>query len=232
MLFRSFSPYEGGGLLVSRIWDQRTSDSFKKLTGSDHEAQAWQDFYGEVGQFASRIAPSMLEPLKSSAQLKTEIAMPKLWDQLIEQPIGNVITERFKNDLVRGIVLTDALIGTLSSAYGMQANNCFLYHLIGNGTGEWKVPKGGMGAFVSELHRVASENGVQIECSSQILDIDADSNGVQVTDINNRKFNAKYFLSNAAPEFVTPKIENRSSLEGAQIKINMLLRRLPQFKDR
>lgn len=226
----SFSPYEDGGLLVSRSWDQRTAESFKQLTGSEKEAQAWQDFYGEVAQFATRIAPSMLEPLKSSAQLKTEITMPQLWDQLIEQPIGNVITDRFKNDLVRGVVLTDALIGTLSSAYGMQANNCFLYHLIGNGTGEWKVPAGGMGAFVAELHRVAIENGVQIECSSQVVDIDADANGVQVTDINNRKFSAKYFLSNAAPEFVTPKIENRSSLEGAQIKINMLLRRLPQFK--
>ena len=226
----SFSPYADGGLLVSRNWDQRTADSFKKLTGSEKEAQAWQDFYGEVAQFASRIAPSMLEPLRSSAQLKTQIAMPQLWDQLIEEPIGNVITERFKNDLVRGVVLTDALIGTLSSAYGMQANNCFLYHLIGNGTGEWKVPAGGMGAFVSELHRVALENGVQIECSSRVTDIDADSSGVQVTDINNRKFSARYFLSNAAPEFVTAKIENRSSLEGAQIKINMLLRRLPKFK--
>ena len=226
----SFSPYADGGLLVSRNWDQRTADSFKKLTGSEKEAQAWQDFYGEVAQFASRIAPSMLEPLKSSAQLKTQIAMPQLWDQLIEEPIGNVITERFKNDLVRGVVLTDALIGTLSSAYGMQANNCFLYHLIGNGTGEWKVPAGGMGAFVSELHRVALENGVQIECSSRVTDIDADSSGVQVTDINNRKFSARYFLSNAAPEFVSAKIENRSSLEGAQIKINMLLRRLPKFK--
>ena len=170
----SFSPYEDGGLLVSRSWDQRTAESFKQLTGSGKEAQTWQDFYGEVAQFATRIAPSMLEPLKSSAQLKTEIAMPQLWDQLIEQPIGNVITDRFKNDLVRGVVLTDALIGTLSSAYGMQANNCFLYHLIGNGTGEWKVPAGGMGAFVAELHRVAIENGVQIECSSQVVDIDAD----------------------------------------------------------
>ena len=172
----------------------------------------------------------MLEPLKSGAQLKTEIAMPRIWDQLIEQPIGNVITERFKNDLVRGVVLTDALIGTLTSAYGMQANNCFLYHLIGNGTGEWKVPVGGMGAFIAELYRVAIANGVQVECSSQVVDIDSDSNKVQVTDINNRKFSAKYFLSNAAPEFVSQKIERRSSLEGAQIKINMLLKRLPRFK--
>ena len=203
---------------------------FRSLTGDDKEATAWQEFYGEIEKFANRIAPSMLEPLKSSAELNTQIAMPQVWDQLIENPIGHVITEKFKNDLVRGVVLTDALIGTLSSAYGMQANNCFLYHLIGNGSGEWKVPQGGMGAFVSELHRVAISNGVEIECSAKVIDIDADATGVQITDINNRKFQARHFLSNAAPEFVSSKIDSRNSLEGAQIKINMLLKRLPQLK--
>ena len=226
----SYSPYEGGGLLVSRQWDQRTAESFRALTGDDKEATAWQEFYGEIEKFAQRIAPSMLEPLKSSAELNTQIAMPQVWDQLIENPIGHVITEKFKNDLVRGVVLTDALIGTLSSAYGMQANNCFLYHLIGNGSGEWKVPQGGMGAFVAELHRVAISNGVEIECSAKVVDIEAEISGVQVTDINNRKFQADYFLSNAAPEFVSQKIDSRKSLEGAQIKINMLLKRLPQLK--
>ena len=226
----SYSPYEGGGLLVSRQWDQRTADSFRALTGDDKEAAAWQEFYGEIESFAKRIAPSMLEPLKSSAELNTQIAMPQVWDQLIENPIGHVITEKFKNDLVRGVVLTDGLIGTLSSAYGMQANNCFLYHLIGNGSGEWKVPQGGMGAFVAELHRVAISNGVEIECSAKVIDIDVDESGVQITDINNRKFQAKHFLSNAAPEFVSQKIDSRNSLEGAQIKINMLLKRLPQLK--
>jgi phytoene dehydrogenase-like protein len=112
----------------------------------------------------------------------------------------------------------------------MQANNCFLYHLIGNGSGEWKVPQGGMGAFVAELHRVAISLGVEIECSAKVIDIDADENGVQVTDINGRKFQAKHFLSNAAPEFVSDKVDSRASLEGSQIKINMLLKRLPQLK--
>ena len=226
----SFTPYEGGGLLVSRQWDARTADSFRQLTGNDKEANAWQEFYGEIEKFAKRIAPTLLEPLKSSAELNTHISMPQIWDQLIENPIGHVITEKFKNDLVRGVVLTDGLIGTLSSAYGMQANNCFLYHLIGNGTGEWKVPQGGMGAFIAELHRVAISNGVEIECSAKVVDIDADVTGVQVTDISGRKFQAKHFLSNAAPEFVTDKIDTRSSLEGSQIKINMLLKRLPQLK--
>ena len=229
----SFTPYSGvteGGLLISREWDPQTAESFEKLLGNNREASAWQDFYGEIEQFAKRIAPTLLEPLRSRAQLNTQIAMPQVWDYLIENPIGNVITEKFKNDLVRGVVLTDALIGTLTSAYGMQANNCFLYHLIGNGSGEWKVPKGGMGALVTELNRVAIDNGVQIECSSKVVDIDADETGVQVTDISNRKFQAKHFLSNAAPEFVSGKIENRESLEGSQIKINMLLKRLPKLK--
>ena len=230
----SFTPYSSsgrdGGLLVSRSWDQRSLESFIELTGNSREAEIWQEFYGEIEQFAKRIAPTLLEPLKSRAELNTQIAMPQVWDYLIENPIGNIITERFKSDLVRGVVLTDALIGTLTSAYGMQANNCFLYHLIGNGSGEWKVPKGGMGAFVSELHRVAIESGVEIECSAKVIDIDADESGVQVTDINGRKLQAEYFLSNAAPEFVSPKIKNRESLEGSQIKINMLLTRLPKLK--
>ena len=229
----SFTPYtssDNGGLLISRQWDQQTAESFKKLTGNERESTAWQEFYGEIEQFAKRIAPTLLEPLKSRAQLNTQIAMPQAWDYLIENPIGNVITDKFKNDLVRGVVLTDALIGTLTSAYGMQANNCFLYHLIGNGSGEWKVPQGGMGALVSELYRVAIENGVQIECSSKVVDIDVAETGVQVTDISNRKFQAKQFLSNAAPEFVSGKIQNRESLEGSQIKINMLLKRLPKLK--
>lgn len=226
----SFTPYEAGGLLISRQWDAQTQESFSNLKNGQKEAEAWQEFYGEIAQFAERIAPTMLEPLRSRAQLNTHVAMPQVWDYLIESPIGNVITERFKNDLVRGVVLTDALIGTLSSAYGLQANICFLYHLIGNGSGEWKVPEGGMGAFISELQRVALDNGVEIECSSKVVDIDADESGVQVTDINGRKISSKYFLSNAAPEFVTAKIEKRESLEGSQIKVNMLLKRLPELK--
>lgn len=230
----SFTPYEKdgehGGLLISREWDQRSADSFTKLTGNDREASVWREFYGEVEKFASRIAPTLLQPLKSRAELNTLIAMPQTWDYLIEKPIGNVISERFKSDLVRGVVLTDALIGTLTSAYGMQANNCFLYHLIGNGTGEWKVPQGGMGALVNELFRVAIEHGVEIECSAKVVDLDADESGVQVTDINGRKFQADYFLSNASPEFVSNKIKNRESLEGAQLKVNMLLKRLPKLK--
>ena len=143
----SYTPYgQDKGLYVSRIWDSKTEDSFNQLDPSGNEGRAWQSFYAEVAEFAEKIAPTMLEPLKTRSELKRQIDLDTTWQYLVEEPIGKVITERFGNDIVRGVVLTDALIGTFASAFDIQANICFLYHLIGNGTGEWKVPKGGMGA--------------------------------------------------------------------------------------
>ena len=56
------------------------------------------------------------------------------------------------------MLLTDALIGTFSYAHdpSLRQNRCFLYHVIGNGTGEWRVPVGGMGAVADELARAAT----------------------------------------------------------------------------
>ena len=142
----SYTPYgENKGLYVSRTWDAKTEQSFNEIDPSGKEGQAWRSFYAEVAQFAERIAPTLLEPLKTRSQLRKQIDLDSIWQYLVEEPIGKVITERFDNDVVQGVVLTDALIGTFASAFDLQANICFLYHLIGNGTGEWKVPKGGMG---------------------------------------------------------------------------------------
>jgi len=157
----SYTPYgDNKGLYVSRIWDSKTEASFDDLDPTGHEGQAWQTFYAEIADFAEKLAPTMLQPLKTRSELKKQINLDTTWQYLVEEPIGKVITERFHNDVVRGVVLTDALIGTFASAFDLQANICFLYHLIGNGTGEWKVPKGGMGALVKELVRVATESGV------------------------------------------------------------------------
>ena len=229
----SYTPYgENKGLYVSRIWDALTESSFKELDPSGKEAKAWQTFYAEIAEFAEKIAPTMLQPLKSRSELKQQIDLDATWQYLIEEPIGKVITERFHNDVVRGVVLTDALIGTFASAFDIQANICFLYHLIGNGTGEWKVPKGGMGALVNELVRVATESGVEISLNSKAIKVESTSTGVTVELENGETVTSEYLLSNAAPG-VLAKLRQRpapKSLDGSQIKINILLKRLPQLK--
>ena len=97
-----------------------------------------------------------------------------------------------KHDVVRGVVLTDGLIGTFTSAYDLQANKCFLYHLIGNGTGEWKVPQGGMGALVRELERVALASGVSISTNSRVTAVQSDEKEVLVSLENGNQFSANY----------------------------------------
>ena len=232
----SYTPYsrngKDSGLYVARQWDKETEDSFNELDPSGAEWAAWQDFYNEIAEFAVKIAPSMLQPLKSRSELKAEIDMPEVWDYLMERPIGEVIEERFKEDLVRGVVLTDALIGTFSSAFEMQANICFLYHLIGNGTGEWKVPRGGMGALVKELVRVATAAGVEIKVNARVKSVATDTENATLTLEDGTTVSSSFVLSNAAPQVLaqlrgkTPPV----SLEGSQMKINILLKSLPELK--
>ena len=229
----SYTPYgENKGLFISRNWDAKTKASFQELDPTGSEGAAWQKFYAEVAEFAARIAPTLLQPLKTRSELRQEIDLPQIWEQLVEQPIGKVICDRFKNDIVRGVVLTDALIGTFASAFDFQANICFLYHLIGNGTGEWKVPRGGMGALVSELQRVATLSGVEIQTNSRVIEVISDSNGVKVTTESGESFESDCLLSNAAPQ-VLAKLRNvlpPHAIDGSQIKINILLKRLPKLK--
>jgi phytoene dehydrogenase-like protein len=229
----SFTPFGSDrGLYVSRNWDAKTEASFKEIDPTGGEGQAWQDFYSEVGEFAKKIAPTLLQPLQTRSQLREQINLPKTWKYLIEDPIGEVICDRFKDDIVRGVVLTDALIGTFASAYDLQANICFLYHLIGNGTGEWKVPRGGMGALVNELVRVATESGVEIRTNQKVTAVNSTAQSVKVATSIGEEFNATYFLSNAAPGVLAELRGKKKpdSLDGAQLKINILLKRLPQLK--
>ena len=228
----SYTPYADKGLYVSRQWDEKTAASFNELDPTGHEAQAWQGFYGEIAEFAKKIAPTLLHPLKSRSELKAEINLPQVWEYLVENPIGVEIDKRFNNDVVKGVVLTDALIGTFASAYDLQANICFLYHLMGNGTGEWKVPVGGMGALVKELIRVATSAGVEILINSKVTSVASDESGVITKTESGDVYQSDFLLSNAAPA-VLAKLRGKAqppSLDGSQMKINILLKRLPELK--
>ena len=232
----SFTPYVKDGkelgLHISRIWDKETEESFKELTGSDREGKQWQEFYSDVEKFARKMAPTFLQPLLTRSEMKAHIGENETWEYLVEKPMSEIITSKFSNDLVRGVVLTDALIGTFASAESIQSNICFLYHLMGNGTGEWRVPRGGMGALVKELERVATSLGVQIKTSSEVSQISSDSSGVTVQTISGQSYEADYLLSNAAPAHLDRILgkKTQDSLSGSQLKINMLLKALPRLK--
>ncbi|MER6730767.1 NAD(P)-binding protein, partial [Streptomyces rochei] len=148
------------GLLVGG-GERRTRESFARLTGSEREYAAWRRFYGMTGRVAQRVFPTLTEPLPTRDELRRRIDDEAAWRALFEEPIGVAIEEHFADDLVRGVVLTDALIGTFADAHepSLVQNRCFLYHVIGGGTGAWDVPVGGMGALTDALAGAARAAG-------------------------------------------------------------------------
>jgi phytoene dehydrogenase-like protein len=126
------------------------------------------------------------------------------------------------------------LIGTFASMHDhdLQQNRCFLYHVIGNGTGEWKVPVGGMGRVASELERAAREAGATLHAGSRVTMVEPNlRGGGTVALADGSRSTAPFLLVNCAPAVLRRLGSVQAPVpEGSQIKINLLVRRLPRFR--
>jgi len=162
----------------------------------------------------------------------------------IEHPLAGAIEADVENDLVRGVLLTDALIGTFARASDddLAQNRCFLYHVIGGGTGDWDVPVGGMGAVSGALWHAASEAGATIVTGAEVTKIDPSGEVAFTLDGEQRTVRAGHVLSNVAPWVLDRMLaeagvesaahsDARARPEGAQVKVNLLLSRLPRLRD-
>src|SRR3954463_2275830 len=178
----SFTPYlkEGhhNGLLLSNVAEDQNRQSMYELTGNKTEYDALKNFYNLSRVFADHVWDSMLKPLISKNELakkfQTDAVSQEAWRSLAIEPLGRAIERYLQNDLVRGLVLTDAKIGVFTHPHdpSLLQNRCFLYHLIGNKTGEWKVPVGGMGNVAQELENSARGAGAEFLTSVDLLDVD------------------------------------------------------------
>ncbi|MFB7830613.1 phytoene desaturase family protein [Streptomyces sp. NPDC056056] len=234
----SYTPKGDGGLLVGGGAD-RTRASFAELTGSDREYEAWQAFYESTGRAARRIFPTLTEPLPTRAELRARVDDADTWRMLFEEPLGVTVEREFADDLVRGVVLTDALIGTFSDAHDptLLQNRCFLYHVIGGGTGDWDVPVGGMGALTDALADAARAAGADIRTGHEATRIETDGQRAAITfrtADGEGTVEAGHVLVNASPRDLAALLGDAPppAPEGAQLKVNMLLTRLPKLRDR
>ena len=224
---RSLSiPHDNEGELRRRI---------TSFTGNETDAQQWIDFYSRTQRVAEKVFPTLTQPLMSCEDMRELVGNDQDWNDFFERPIGEVIEKSITNDVLRGIILTDGLIGNFADALGedKRANICFLYHVIGNGTGDWDVPVGGMGQVTGQLEAIARSLGVHIELSTAVTRVEPHENSVTVTT-GSGVYSARYLLVNAAPAILAVLLGEPNpyiSLAdgGAQIKVNMLLSRLPRL---
>jgi phytoene dehydrogenase-like protein len=243
----SFTPYvmdgQHNGLLLSNVSEETSQQSMFELTGNRTEYEQMKKFYNLSRVFAEHVWDTMLEPLVAKEDFRrwfdVDDVSREAWRSLAEEPLGRAIERYLQNDLVRGLVLTDAKIGVLTHPHdpSLVQNRCFLYHLIGNKTGEWKVPVGGMGALARELEQAARKSGAEMLTNVDLraLDLTGQQRSVEFeVDGKRETVDARFLLvnfgRNVLAKFVGKLYQPDTTDEGSVFKINMLLRRLPKLK--
>jgi phytoene dehydrogenase-like protein len=227
-------PRSDAAVLIDTEDLARTRASLERATGDGAAFDAWQRFYDRVARVARAVFPTLLEPLPTRAELRERVGDEETWDALFERPLGEAIEAAFGDDVLRGIVLTDALIGTFAGPHDedLRQNRCFLYHVIGNGTGAWDVPVGGMGALTDELVRCAMEAGAELLTRAEATSIEADGTRAEVR-LDGRAVACDHVVAACAPAVLDRLLGLPAfdSPEGAQLKVNMLLSRFPRLRD-
>jgi phytoene dehydrogenase-like protein len=243
----SFTPYlrngRHEGLLLSNVDEEASRCSLLRLTGNDIEHQELKRFYSLARIFAEQVWDTMLEPLvsreKFHRRFQIDSSEQEAWRSLVEEPLGCAIERYLQDDVLRGVVLTDGKIGVFTHPHdpSLLQNRCFLYHLIGNKTGEWRVPRGGMGQVAGELERAARQAGAEMQTQVELSAIEA-GNKVRTVHFNHKgkalAVDARFLLVNFGRNVLSRYLAHQwlpnATDEGSVFKINMLLRRLPKLK--
>src|SRR5437763_7694266 len=210
-----------------------------ELTGNHTEYEQMKKFYNLSRVFAEHVWDTMLEPLVAKEDFRRRFDVDDVsreaWRSLAEEPLGCAIERYLSSDLVRGLVLTDGKIGVLSHAHdpSLLQNRCFLYHLIGNKTGEWKVPVGGMGAVAGELERTARRGGAEMltNVALRALDVSGKKRNVEFeVDGKRQTVDAQFLLvnfgRNVLAKYVGKPYQPGATDAGSGFKINHVLVRL------
>ncbi|MGB3485778.1 MAG: NAD(P)/FAD-dependent oxidoreductase [Mycobacterium sp.] len=206
--------------------------------GAQADEPGFTEFYRRAQLVTTRLWPTLLEPLRTRTQARELLAghaARAAWDAFIEQPAGHLIRATVGTDLVRGVLATDALIGTFADLDdpSLAQNICLLYHLLGGGTGDWDVPVGGMGAVTGALAAAATRHGAQLVTGADVFEVTPDGTVGYRRGGQTHRLHAQFVLANVTPTVLANLLGEPApaAAPGAQIKVNLLLRRLPRLRD-
>lgn len=243
----SYTPYSGasgdpGALVLSNVAPAKSQASLEAMTGRQADVAGYARLLELETALAEKVWPTFLEPLKTKAEFESQMRSDserQAWRSFVEEPLGMAIERHVRHDTLRGLIMTDGKIGVFTHPHDptLLQNRCFLYHVIGGGDGEWRVPKGGMGALVRSLAEVCRSHGVEFVTSAEAKQVELGHTKHAITfelEGQERTVDADHILVNAGPRtfarlFGLPHTPDRAN-EGSVVKMNMLLKRLPRLK--
>jgi len=192
----------------------------------------WDRLREMLDRVADRVFPTMTEPLLSREQFERVVGDEDAWEALFERPLSELLESALPDEETRGIILTDATIGTFAPAGDPQLrqNRCFLYHVMRR----WEVPVGGMGALSEALQRAAVGAGSAVRTGTEVVAAESDGASVEVRCGDGTRFAGRHLLTGAAPSVMAALLGDPagdSPVEGSQLKLNMVVSRLPRPRD-
>lgn len=214
------------GILVDNGDALATAMSFARTTGDAREAERFAEFSDRLLPMAATLFPTVTEPLRRASAVRDTVADARLWDALTARPLGELLRESLSTDLARGIALTDGLIGTFSSSDdpSLRQNRCFLYHVIGGGTGDWDVPAGGMGTVSAALEHAARAAGADLRTDAEVASVSPDG---EVVLADGETFHGRLVLSGVGPSVLRGLLRAGAPFPRQPPRRRHLLRRPP-----
>ena len=221
------------GLLVG----SQRGDAFAAI-GAAGDEPGFAEFYRRCRLVTDRLWPTLLEPLPTRRQARRHVLAAgdsdaaAAWRAVVDEPIGHAIAGAVSNNLVRGVIATDALIGTFARLDdpSMWQNVCFLYHIIG---GDWRVPIGGMGSVTAALATAAVGHGAEMITGAEVYAVDPDGQVCYRSGDDEHRIRGQFVLAGVTAAVLAGLLGEPPPhlTQGAQVKVNMVLGRLPRLRD-
>ena len=259
---QNFLPAPNGSHLLTG--EGRTQQSVAKL--SPHDAAAIGAFSGELEaiadvlrQFVLRAPPNLVEGFGigaisevfnalGTANILRRLSLEQQRNllDLFTRSAGEMLDERFDNDLVKALFGFDAIVGNYASPYAAGSAYVMLHHAFGEVNGKkgvWGHAIGGMGAITQAMARAARSHGVEIETDAPVREVIVENDRATGVILDSGEtVRAKYVVSNVNPKLLYTRLVPEGALAGefrtrisrwqngsGTFRMNVALSALPSF---
>src|SRR3954454_20776227 len=259
---QNFLPAPDGSYLLTG--EGRTRESVAKL--SERDAEEIDAFSRELEGIADvlralvlRAPPNVVEGLSAGAIRETINALGTaniLRSLTLEQQrslldlftcsAGDMLDDRFENDLVKALFGFDSIVGNYASPYTPGSAYVMLHHAFGEVNGKkgvWGHAIGGMGAITQAMARAARDHGVAIDTDASVREVIVErGRAVGVVLENGTTIRAKYVAANVNPKLLYTRLIAADALPAdflarirhwkngsGTFRMNVALDRLPSF---
>jgi phytoene dehydrogenase-like protein len=259
---QNFLPALNGSYLLTG--GEHTKESLARLAPDD--LRAYDTFSEDMQRIADvlrhlvlRAPPNIVEgfsrgALRESVNAATtanilrklSAADRQLLLDMLSGSAGDMLDDRFSNDLVKALFGFDAIVGNFASPYAAGSAYVMLHHAFGevNGVrGLWGHAIGGMGAITQAMAKAARAAGAEIETSAPVREIIVEKGktvGVSLAD--GRTIRARAVAANVNPKLLYGQLMPQGSLPApfaqhmarwrggsGTLRMNVALSELPSF---